>query len=132
MKKVPYKSAVGAEIYLAMTTRLDVATSTSMVAQFNSKPKHHHWSSMKMIFRYLRESTTNGLIYNGSDGNLEVIGYCNSDWGGNVKDIKSRIGYVYILANAVFFWNSKLQHVVALSIAKAEYYAAGAAAKETL
>jgi hypothetical protein len=40
MKKVPYKSAVGAEIYLGMTTRTDLATSTSMVAQYNFKPRH--------------------------------------------------------------------------------------------
>ena len=41
MKKVPYKLAVDAEIYLDITTRPDLATNTSIVAQYNSKPKHH-------------------------------------------------------------------------------------------
>jgi hypothetical protein len=41
MKKVPYKLAVGAEIYLDITIRPDLATSTSIVAQYNSKPRHH-------------------------------------------------------------------------------------------
>jgi hypothetical protein len=36
------------------------------------------------------------------------------------------------LANAAFSWNDKLQHVVALSSAKGEYYAARAAVKEAL
>jgi hypothetical protein len=54
MKKVLYKSAVGAEIYLDMTTRPSLATSTSMEAQYNSKPRHHHWSLLKRIFRYLK------------------------------------------------------------------------------
>jgi hypothetical protein len=72
------------------------------------------------------------LIYNGShcDGNLEVIGYCDFNWGGDAKSSKSRIGYVFVLANEVFFINSELQHIVALSSAKGEYYAVGATAKE--
>jgi hypothetical protein len=74
MKKVLFKSVVGGEMYLDMTTRSNLATSTSTVAQYNSKPRHHHWSSMKRICRHLKETTTNELIYNGNDGNLKVIG----------------------------------------------------------
>jgi hypothetical protein len=44
MKKVLFKSVVGGEMYLDMTTRSNLATSTSTVAQYNSKPRHHHWS----------------------------------------------------------------------------------------
>jgi hypothetical protein len=46
---------------------------------------------MKKIFKYLRETTIDGLIYNGNDGNLEVIGYCNFNWGGDAEGSKSRI-----------------------------------------
>jgi hypothetical protein len=41
---------------------------------------------LKKIFRYLRGTTTNGLIYNGNNGNLEFIGYYDSDWGGMLKE----------------------------------------------
>jgi hypothetical protein len=75
---------------------------------------------MKRIFRYLKEITTNRLIYNSSDGNLEVIGYYDYDWRRDAKDNKSKIRYVIILSNAAFSWNNKLQHVVTLSSAEAE------------
>ena len=70
------------------------------------------------------------MIYNSNNGNLEVIGYYDFDWGGDAKRSKSRIWYVLVLANVTFSWNSKLQHVVALSSAKAEYYIARVAANE--
>ena len=79
MKKVPCKSTVGVEIYLGITTRTDLATSTSMVAQYNFKPRHHQWLLLEKIFRYLRGTTTNRLIYNGNNGNLEVIGYYDQE-----------------------------------------------------
>jgi hypothetical protein len=148
MEKVPYKLAVGTKIYLDMTTRPDLATSTSMVAQYNFKTRHHHWSLVKRIFMYLRRITidgllyngsdgllyngSDGLLYNGSDGNLEVIGYCDSNWRGDTKSIKSRTWYIFVLANATFSWNSNLQHVVALSSTRVEYYVARAVAKEPL
>ena len=132
MKKVPYKLAVGTKIYLDMTTRPDLVTSTSMVAQYNSKTRHYHWSLVKRIFMYLRRIIIDGLLYNGSEGNLEVIGYCDSNWRGDTKSSKSRTWYLFVLANATSSWNSNLQHIVVLSSTRVEYYVARAVAKEPL
>ena len=39
MKTIPYKFAVGALIYLAITSRPNICYAISMVAQYNSKPR---------------------------------------------------------------------------------------------
>jgi hypothetical protein len=131
MKKVACKS-VGVEIYLGMTTRPGLATSSSIVAQYNSKPGHHHWSLVKKIFKYLKGTSTNGLVYNGNDGNLEVTSCWDFDWRRDAKRSKIKNMILFVLTNANFSWNNKLQHVVALSSAKVEYYGGGAAANEAL
>jgi hypothetical protein len=88
MKKIPCKSGVGAMIYLDMTTRPSLATSSSIVAQYNSKSRHHHWSLVKKIFKYLRGISTDGLVYNGNDGNLEVTNCWDFDWRRDAKRSK--------------------------------------------
>ena len=42
MRKVPYINAVGALMYLAVTTRPDIAYTTSTLARFNSNPGRQH------------------------------------------------------------------------------------------
>ena len=73
MKTVPYKFAVEALMYLAITSRVDICYAISMVAQYNSKLRQNHWSCIKRILRYLNGTTNNG------NGSLKVIGFCDTD-----------------------------------------------------
>lgn len=54
MSNVPYMNAVGALMYLAVTTRPDIAFSVAKLAQFNSNPGKAHWTAVKHLFRYLK------------------------------------------------------------------------------
>ena len=54
MKKVPYISAVGSLLFLALATRPDIAHTVSVLCRFNSNPGIAHWKSVKHLFRYLR------------------------------------------------------------------------------
>ena len=78
MKTIPYKSTVGALMYLAITSIPDICYIDSMVAQYNSKPKQNHWSCIKRIFRYLNGTINDSLFYDGN-GSLELIGFCDVD-----------------------------------------------------
>ena len=42
MKTIPYKSVVGALMYLAIASRLDICYAVNMVAQYNSNPRQNH------------------------------------------------------------------------------------------
>ena len=63
MDKVPYMNAVGALMYLAISTRPDIAYSVAKLAQFNTNPGRGHWQAVKHIFRYLKGTMDLKLTY---------------------------------------------------------------------
>ena len=127
--KTMYQSAVGSLLYLSTRTRPDIAFTVSNVAKFSSKPTKTHWTAVKRILRYLKGTTSYGLLYNTSDlKNCE--GYSDADWGGDTNDFKSTSGYVFMFGGAAVSWRSKKQTSTALSTAEAEYTALCSAAQE--
>ena len=61
-----------------------------------------------------------------------MIGFCDSDWGGDKRDLKSTTGYTFVLSGAAISWNSKKQPTVAKSTTEAEYMALSMAATEAI
>jgi Reverse transcriptase (RNA-dependent DNA polymerase) len=53
MCDVPYREAVGALNWAALSTRPDIAFAVTTVACFASNPGPVHWEAVKRIFRYL-------------------------------------------------------------------------------
>ena len=87
---------------------------------------------MKRIFRYLRGTTHLGLLYGKSSETSDLIGYSDSDWGGDSNDYKSTTGYLFQIAGTAVTWKSKKQSCVALLTAEAEYMALSSAAQEAV
>ena len=65
-------------------------------------------------------------------GDNSVVGYVNSNYAGNIDDIRSTTGYVFTLPGGPICWRSTLQSLVAMSTTKAEYMAVAEATKEAL
>ena len=55
-----------------------------------------------------------------------------ADCGGDTKDWKAHMGYVLLLRSGAVFWESKEQHIVALSTTEAEYVELLSSAKEAI
>ncbi|KAJ7568895.1 hypothetical protein O6H91_01G051800 [Diphasiastrum complanatum] len=60
---------------------------------------------------------------------MQVIGFADADWGGDVDERKSTSGYLFTLGGAVT-WASSRQRTVALSTMEAEYMALCHASRE--
>lgn len=71
------------------------------------------------------------LTYRG-DCELKLVGYTDSDWGGDKETRRSTSGYVFTLAGAPVSWSSRRQSTVALSSTEAEYIAAAEATNEAV
>ncbi|XP_073112231.1 secreted RxLR effector protein 161-like [Elaeis guineensis] len=84
-----------------------------------------HWKAAKRILRYIRGTITDGLFYS-HHSNLELVGYSNSDWAGDMDDRNSTFGFIFSMGDVVFSWMSKKQPIVTLSTCEAEYVAASA------
>jgi hypothetical protein len=70
-----------------------------------------------------------GLFYEAST-KLQVHGYIDADWAGNISDMRSTSSFMFSFGSAVVTWSSKKQPTVALSSTEAEYRGATMAACE--
>nr|XP_028946832.1 uncharacterized protein LOC114820387 [Malus domestica] len=120
-----YRSLVRSLLYLT-ATRPDIMYVASLLSRFMHKPTYIHYGVAKRILRYIQGRLDFGIMY---ERNVEpkLYGFCNSDWGGSVDNLKSTSGYTFTLGTGVFFWASKKQKSVALSTAEAEYVSASIA-----
>ena len=61
---------------------------------------------------------------------LDIRGFVDADWAGDLDQRRSTSGYVYSLFGGAVSWMSKIQSVVDLSTTKAKYMATTHASKE--
>jgi len=67
--KPKYQRLVGCLLYLAVTTRPDIAFASMWLGQFGSKPTRTHFLTAKHVLRYLAGTCTLALEY-GSDSSV--------------------------------------------------------------
>ena len=135
MSRVPYASAVCSLMYAMVCTRLDIAHAVGVLSRYMSKPGKEHWTTVKRVFRYLRGTTDYAICYQGRPGPNKVInvhGFVDVDWAGDLEHIRSTSGCVFNLFGGAISWMRKIQDVAALSTTKAEYMAATHASKEAV
>ncbi|XP_019264483.1 PREDICTED: uncharacterized protein LOC109242106 [Nicotiana attenuata] len=117
-----FKSLVGSLRYLTCT-RPDILYGVGLVSRFMEAPTTSHLKVAKRILRYIKDTLDYGILYSSSKDS-KFVGYCDSDWAGDIDDRKSTTGFVFFLGNSAFTWNSKKQPIVTLSTCEAEYVAA--------
>ncbi|XP_049829116.1 uncharacterized protein LOC126267850 [Schistocerca gregaria] len=101
LHRIPYQQAVGSLLYLAQSTRPDIAYAVGVL-------------------------TDSILIIGKSTGKR----FCDADYASDLHQWRSTTGYIFKLAATAVSWTSKRQQTVALSTAEAEYMAPLAAAQE--
>ena len=88
MKTIPYASAIGSLMYAQVCTRPNIAFIVNALGRYLSNPGHDHWVATKKVMRYLQRMKDFMLVYR-RVGNLEVVGYSDSNFGGCSNDHKS-------------------------------------------
>jgi len=133
MNEFPYAQAVGSLMYAMVCTRSEIAYAISVVSRFLSCPGKAHWNVVKWIMRYLKGSSTYGLLYGKiKSDKIEVMGFVDSDFAGDLDRRKSTSGYMIELNSCLISWKSSLQSVVALSSTEDEFIATTEAVKEAM
>ena len=121
---------VGSLNYLT-TTRPDISYFVSVLSLFMAKPHEIHWNEAKAVLRYLKGTLDYGIKYTDAS-NVELTGYSDFDWAGNLDDRRSTTGYAFSIGSGVVSWSSKKQPTVSLSSTEAEYKALCAATCEVV
>ena len=118
-------------MYLATTTRPDIAAAINILCRSVEKPCQRDWKAVKDVMRYLKQSIHLKLKMS-ADSKPDLIGYVDADWAGDTVDRKSTSGYLFQLGDSPISWSSRKQMSVALSSTEAEYVAAAYASQETV
>jgi len=129
-KSWSYPSIVGMLLYLATNTRPNIAFAVSQVARFNHSPRKSHATALKTIVRYLHRTRDKGMILRPIEA-FRLDCYVDADFAGLYRrdpdasptSVKSRAGFLILLANCPLIWRSQLIHEIALSTQEAEYSA---------
>lgn len=126
----PYRELVGSLMHLSVTVRPDISFAVGALSRYLASPTMMHWQAAKGVLRYLSGTADYGITY-GPDP-TDLLGYCDSDYAGDIDTRRSTSGYVFVMNGGAISWSSKRQQTVAASTTEAEYMAAGAAVKEGL
>ncbi|KAG8488055.1 hypothetical protein CXB51_018006 [Gossypium anomalum] len=113
-----FKSIIGILRHLTIM-RPDIIYAVGIVNRYMEKPKQDHLIAAKRILRYIKGTMDQGLFYTHSQSS-KLVGYSDSDYGGDLDDRKSTSGYFFHIGFAAFSWSSKKQQTVALSTCEAE------------
>nr|GEX32052.1 hypothetical protein [Tanacetum cinerariifolium] len=90
--QMKYRSMVGALMYLT-ASRPDIVHATCYCALYQAKPTEKHLTTVKWIFRYLKDTIHMGLWYP-KDTGFELTAFSDSDHAGCL-DLQERFKYLF-------------------------------------
>ena len=99
-----YRQAVGSLVNLATATRPDLSWIVSKLSQHLDKPSQAHVAAIERVFRIIKGSTSFCIKFTPTDGQL--IAYTDSDWGNDIENCRSTLGFVTTLESAPISWKS--------------------------
>ncbi len=126
----PYRSAVGALLYLAWDTRFDIAFAIGVLSRSLEEPTIEDVCKIKCVMRYLAGTKNLCLVYKPASRVLKC--FSEADFAGCNKTYRSTSGVVTVFGGAGIGWFSRRQQLVADSTREAEMIAANAASKEII
>ena len=93
--EVPYLNAIGALMYLAQCTRLDIVFAVNLLAHYSSEPTRRHWNGIKNIFQYLKGTIDLRLFYSKESNSTGLVGYTDAGYKSDPHKARSQIGYLF-------------------------------------
>ena len=82
-------------------TRPEIAFSVNKACQFMQKPLDTHWKAVKRILRYLNDTTDLGIVLKPSE-TMNLVGFCDANWGVMLMIEGLHLGIVFFLGKAWF------------------------------
>jgi hypothetical protein len=125
-----YRSVVGSLQYLSIT-RLDIDFTVGRVCQFMHRPTIPHWSAVKRILRYLKQTVNHSLLLQ-RNSSYHLQAFYDVDWVGCPDDQRFTSEYCLFLSNNLVSWSSQKQKTTSCSSTRVEYRAVADATAELI
>jgi histone deacetylase 1/2 len=114
-----YRSIVGGLQYLTLT-RPDLAYSVNKVCQYLHAPTTEHWTAVKRILRYVKDTVNTGITFVKSSSTF-LSAFSDADWAGSIDDRGSTRGFAIFIGPNLVSWSARKQATVSRSSTEAEY-----------
>ena len=116
-----------------MTIRPEIAHKAKILSSFVENPETKHWNAAKACLRYLKGTKSEKLNYRKCN-KIDLKGFLDSDWDGNLDSRKSTSGYCFKLdsSSEAISWARRLKKCVSTSTAEAELNAVVEASEEVV
>ncbi|XP_074290257.1 secreted RxLR effector protein 161-like [Silene latifolia] len=125
-----YRRLVGGLVYLTIT-RPDLVYAVHVLSQFMNEPRKEHWDAALRVVKYVKMNPSVGIVLK-RDSDMQLRGYCDSDWARCPLTRRSLSGYIVSLGNSPISWRAKKQVTVSKSTAETEYRAMAAVTSELI
>lgn len=106
-------------MYLATSTRPDIAFAVSSLARKAAKPSSRDVAGVKRLFRYLQGTLATGISLGGSS--LILSAFADADYATDIDTRRSISGNLVLIGESPVIWSSRRQTCVTLSTVEAEY-----------
>ncbi|CAI7747178.1 unnamed protein product [Closterium sp. NIES-54] len=116
-----YQSMVGSVMYPVSCTKVDMAYAASYLGQHVQQGRK--WREMKRTLSYLAQNDEEGLLFEGGEETLQLVGYADASHASDKKTGKGAYGYVFLLGGTAIMWQAKKLADIALSTAESGYMA---------
>jgi hypothetical protein len=153
--KFGYRAGIGELIYAYVTCRPDIGYAVAELAKFSSNPAEDHYAAVRRVFKYLRQSKDDGIIFwrtkprddlpPGKEATRPIdeddllvpypsspdqLGaYFDAAYATCTKTRRSTGAYVITLGGSAIYYKAKWLPTVATSSTEAEFMAAVSCAK---
>jgi hypothetical protein len=119
-----YRSLIGALLYAANTTRIDIAYTVGTLSRYLGAPCEHHIAAALHVLRYLAGTAKYSMQFGApKEGATTLKAFTDADWAGDKNERRSTTGAVILYQGYPISWYTKLQPSIAKSTAEAEFIA---------
>ena len=84
------------------------------MCQYLHAPTTVHWSAVKRILRYVKNTINTGLAFSKSSSTL-LSAFSDADWAGCIDDRRSTRGFAVFYGANLISWSSRKQAIVSPS-----------------
>ena len=126
--QIEYAHIIGSLMYLMNCTKTDLAYVVGRLSRYTQSPNQDHWTVVRRVLKYLRDTINYGLCFSGFPSVLE--GFSDANWILNLDEMKSTSGYVFILSGSAVSWKSVKQTCITRSTMEVEFIALEKASSE--
>ena len=123
LEQFPLNAIVGSLLWLAKTTRPDIAFPTAILAQQVHDPSPTAYASAGRVLRYLKGTSHYGIRMKSQSYSSPLELFTDADWASDASR-KSHTGVLVFLGESPIAWMSKKQPTISLSSSEAEIIAA--------